>query len=118
MYNPRLHFHFIGIGGSGMSGLAEILLTSGFQVSGSDVRTSDICARLESLGAKIYIGHAASNVPASASLVVYSSAVLMTNPEVREAKRRKLPIVRRAEVLAELMRLKFGVGVAGSHGKT
>jgi len=118
MYNPRLHFHFIGIGGSGMSGLAEILLTSGFQVSGSDVRTSDICARLESLGAKIYIDHAASNVPASASLVVYSSAVLMTNPEVREAKRRKLPIVRRAEVLAELMRLKFGVGVAGSHGKT
>jgi UDP-N-acetylmuramate--alanine ligase len=118
MYNPRLHFHFIGIGGSGMSGLAEILLTSGFQVSGSDVRKSEICERLESLGATICIGHAASNVPASASLVVYSSAIVMTNPEVREAKRRKLPIVRRAEVLAELMRLKFGVGVAGSHGKT
>jgi UDP-N-acetylmuramate--alanine ligase len=101
-----------------MSGLAEILLTSGFQVSGSDIKHSEICARLKQLGATISIGHAASNVPMSASLVVYSSAVTMTNPEIREAKRRKLPIVRRAEVLAELMRLKFGVGVAGSHGKT
>ena len=118
MYNPRLHFHFIGIGGSGMSGLAEILLTSGFKVSGSDVRASEICARLESLGAAISFGHAASNIPSSASLVVYSSAITSSNPEMREAKRRKLPIVRRAEVLAELMRLKFGVGVAGSHGKT
>jgi UDP-N-acetylmuramate--alanine ligase len=118
MYNPRLHFHFIGIGGSGMSGLAEILLASGFQVSGSDIKKSEICSRLEQLGASIQIGHSAANVPPTASLVVYSSAVLMTNPEVREAKRRKLPVVRRAEVLAELMRLKFGVGVAGSHGKT
>ncbi len=101
-----------------MSGLAEILLASGFQVSGSDIKKSDICTRLEQLGAVIHIGHAASNVPPTASLVVYSSAVVMTNPEVREAKRRKLPVVRRAEVLAELMRLKFGVGVAGSHGKT
>ena len=118
MYNPRLHFHFIGIGGSGMSGLAEILLTSGFQVSGSDIKHSETCARLQQMGATISIGHAGNNVPMSASLVVYSSAVTMTNPEIREAKRRKLPIVRRAEVLAELMRLKFGVGVAGSHGKT
>ncbi|MFN4897199.1 MAG: UDP-N-acetylmuramate--L-alanine ligase [Pseudomonadota bacterium] len=118
MYNPRLHFHFIGIGGSGMSGLAEILLSSGFKVSGSDIKKSDICVRLEQLGAVIHIGHAASNVPPTASLVVYSSAVVMSNPEIREAKRRKLPVVRRAEVLAELMRLKFGVGVAGSHGKT
>lgn len=118
MYNPRLHFHFIGIGGSGMSGLAEILLASGFKVSGSDIKKSEICARLEQLGAVIHIGHAAANVPPTASLVVYSSAVVMTNPEIREAKRRKLPVVRRAEVLAELMRLKFGVGVAGSHGKT
>lgn len=118
MYNPRLHFHFIGIGGSGMSGLAEILLASGFQVSGSDIKKSEICQRLEQLGASIQIGHSASNVPPTASLVVYSSAVGMTNPEIREAKRRKLPVVRRAEVLAELMRLKFGVGVAGSHGKT
>lgn len=101
-----------------MSGLAEILLTSGFKVSGSDIKKSDVCARLEKLGATIFIGHSASNVPPTASLVVYSSAVTMVNPEIREAKRRKLPIVRRAEVLAELMRLKFGVGVAGSHGKT
>ncbi len=118
MYNPGLHFHFIGIGGSGMSGLAEILLTSGFKVSGSDVKASDISRRLEQLGAQVCIGHAASNIPQSASLVVYSSAITGTNPEIREAKKRKLPIVRRAEVLAELMRLKYGVGVAGSHGKT
>jgi UDP-N-acetylmuramate--alanine ligase len=118
MYNPGLHFHFIGIGGSGMSGLAEILLTSGFKVSGSDVKASDVSQRLEQLGAQVSIGHAASNIPASASLVVYSSAVNGMNPEIKEAKRRKLPIVRRAEVLAELMRLKYGVGVAGSHGKT
>ena len=70
MYNPRLHFHFIGIGGSGMSGLAEILLASGFKVSGSDIKKSEICARLEQLGAAIQIGHSASNVPPSASLVV------------------------------------------------
>jgi UDP-N-acetylmuramate--alanine ligase len=118
MYNPRLHFHFIGIGGSGMSGLAEILLTSGFKVSGSDLKRSDVCIRLERLGASVSIGHAAANVPQGASLVVYSSAVTMANPEIREAKRRKIPVVRRAEVLAELMRLKYGVGVAGSHGKT
>lgn len=101
-----------------MSGLAEILLASGFHVSGSDIKNSEICARLVQLGASIQIGHAAANIPPSASLVVYSSAVVMSNPEIREAKRRKLPVVRRAEVLAELMRLKFGVGVAGSHGKT
>jgi UDP-N-acetylmuramate--alanine ligase len=118
MYNPGLHFHFIGIGGSGMSGLAEILLTSGFKVSGSDVKASDVSRRLEQLGAEVCIGHAASNIPQSASLVVYSSAITGTNSEIREAKKRKLPIVRRAEVLAELMRLKYGVGVAGSHGKT
>lgn len=118
MYNPGLHFHFIGIGGSGMSGLAEILLTSGFKVSGSDVKASDVSRRLEHLGAQVFIGHAAANLPSTASLVVYSSAITATNPEIKEAKKRKLPIVRRAEVLAELMRLKFGVGVAGSHGKT
>lgn len=118
MYNPELHFHFIGIGGSGMSGLAEILLTSGFKVSGSDVKASDVSRRLEQLGAVVSIGHNANNIPATASLVVYSSAINGLNPEIKEAKRRKLPIVRRAEVLAELMRLKFGVGVAGSHGKT
>ena len=118
MYNPGLHFHFIGIGGSGMSGIAEILLTLGFKVSGSDVRQSEVCDRLQGLGATILIGHRASNVPKEASLVVYSSAVNGTNPEMREAKKRKIPVVRRAEVLAELMRLKYGVAVAGSHGKT
>lgn len=118
MYNPALHFHFIGIGGSGMSGLAEILLSSGFRVSGSDLKMSEVCERLVSLGAEVSIGHRAENVPSAASLVVYSSAVTQSNPEMREAKRRKLPVVRRAEVLAELMRMKYGVGVAGSHGKT
>jgi UDP-N-acetylmuramate--alanine ligase len=118
MYNPKLHFHFIGIGGSGMSGIAEILLNSGFLVSGSDIKCSEVTKRLEGFGATIALGHKASNVPSSASLVVYSSAVNGNNPEMREAKKRGLPVVRRAEVLAELMRLKFGVGVAGSHGKT
>ncbi len=101
-----------------MSGLAEILLASGFRVSGSDLKMSDVCARLQSLGAEISIGHQVENVPTAASLVVYSSAVTASNPEMREAKRRKIPVVRRAEVLAELMRMKYGVGVAGSHGKT
>lgn len=118
MYNQHLHFHFIGIGGSGMSGLAEILLASGFKVSGSDLAMTDVCARLERLGARVSVGHVADNVPESASLVVYSSAVTMANPEIQRAKQMNIPVVRRAEVLAELMRLKFGVGVAGSHGKT
>ncbi len=118
MYNPNLHFHFTGIGGSGMSGLAEILLGLGFKVSGSDLKLSDVSRRLERLGATVFAGHAAEHLPQSASLVVYSSAVPLDNPEVVEAKLRGLPVIRRAEVLAELMRLKFGVGVAGSHGKT
>lgn len=118
MYNPKLHFHFSGIGGSGMSGLAEILLNLGFKVSGSDLKTSATTERLERLGAQICQGHAASNLSDSASLVVYSSAVSANNPELVEARRRGLPVIRRAEVLAELMRLKYGVAVAGSHGKT
>lgn len=118
MYNTNLHFHFIGIGGSGMSGLAEILLQDGFKVSGSDLKLGSACQRLESLGAVIFEGHKADNVPSEASLVVYSSAVRSDNPEIIEAKERQIPVIRRAEVLAELMRLKFGVGVAGSHGKT
>ncbi len=101
-----------------MSGLAEILLSSGFRVSGSDLKMTEVCQRLVSLGAEVSVGHRAENVPSAASLVVYSSAVTQSNPEMREAKRRKLPVVRRAEVLAELMRMKYGVGVAGSHGKT
>ncbi|MBX7138319.1 MAG: UDP-N-acetylmuramate--L-alanine ligase [Oligoflexia bacterium] len=118
MYNPALHFHFTGIGGSGMSGLAEILLGLGFRVSGSDLSLNQNCIRLQQLGAKIFKGHAASNLDSSTSLVVYSSAVPASNPELEEARERGLPLVRRAEVLAELMRLKYGVAVAGSHGKT
>ena len=118
MYKSDLHFHFIGIGGSGMSGLAEILLATGFRVSGSDIKESVICQRLIERGAEIQFRQEADCIPKEASLVVYSSAITEENPELIEARRRKLPIVRRAEVLAELMRLKFGVGVAGSHGKT
>lgn len=118
MYNPNLCFHFTGIGGTGMSGLAEILLSLGFRVSGSDLKISPTTERLRQLGAKIFHGHLASNLPPEASLLVYSSAVSMNNPEVLEAKERKLPVIPRAEVLAELMRLKYGVAVAGSHGKT
>lgn len=101
-----------------MSGIAEILLGQGFRVSGSDIALSPVCERLKSLGATIYIGHAAENVAANVSNVVYSSAISQDNPELLEARGRKIPVIRRADVLAELMRLKFGVAVAGSHGKT
>ncbi|MDP1588144.1 MAG: UDP-N-acetylmuramate--L-alanine ligase, partial [Prosthecobacter sp.] len=109
---------FTGIGGSGMSGIAEILLNIGFRVSGSDLVFGAVCERLQKLGAVIAIGHSAGNLPESTSLLVYSSAVSQDNPELEEARRRELPLVPRAEVLAELMRLKFGIAVAGSHGKT
>jgi UDP-N-acetylmuramate--alanine ligase len=118
MYNPKLHFHFTGIGGSGMSGIAEVLINLGFTVSGSDLNISDICKRLSSLGAQILEGHAAEHLPKGASLLVYSSAVSSTNPEVLEARSRGIPVIPRAEVLAELLRLKYGIVVAGSHGKT
>lgn len=118
MYNTNLHFHFTGIGGSGMSGIAEILLSLGFKVSGSDLRPSSMTERLVSRGATVFSGHDASNLPKEASLVVYSSAVRSDNPELVEASKRGIPVIRRAEVLAELMRLKFGVAVGGSHGKT
>lgn len=101
-----------------MSGLAEILVGLGFVVSGSDLKDSSVCERLRSLGVQIAIGHCRENLPLDASLLVYSSAVAQNNPEVLEAQERGLPIVARAEVLAELMRLKFGISVAGSHGKT
>lgn len=102
-----------------MSGIAEVLLNLGFRVSGSDLSADGaIARRLASLGAKVFSGHSVDNLPSDASLVVYSSAIPPTNPELVEAARRGLPIVRRAEVLAELMRLRFGIAVAGSHGKT
>jgi UDP-N-acetylmuramate--alanine ligase len=109
--------HFVGIGGIGMSGIAEVLLNLGFQVSGSDLKATPVTARLASLGARVFEGHAASNA-SEAQVVVVSSAVPGDNPEIREAKRRQVPVIPRAEMLAELMRLKFNVAVAGAHGKT
>lgn len=107
----------MGIGGIGMSGIAELLLNLGYQVTGSDLKRSPITDRLEVLGGKICIGHKAENV-SSANVVVISSAVRPDNPEVVEAKKRQIPVIPRAEMLAELMRLKYGIAIAGAHGKT
>lgn len=109
--------HLVGIGGIGMSGIAEVLLTLSYSVSGSDARLSAVTERLRNLGAEIYEGHRAENVQ-DAHVVVVSSAVRSDNPEVAEAQRRKIPVIPRAEMLAELMRLKYGIAVAGAHGKT
>jgi UDP-N-acetylmuramate--alanine ligase len=109
--------HLVGIGGSGMSGIAEVLLSSGYAVSGSDLKATAVTSRLEKLGAKIYEGHQAANVH-GAHVVVISSAVRPDNVEVIEAHRLKIPVIPRAEMLAELMRLKYGIAVAGAHGKT
>jgi UDP-N-acetylmuramate--alanine ligase len=117
MFATRQHAHFIGIGGNGMSGIAEILLNLKMQVSGSDLRRSPATDRLAALGAVIYEGHDAANI-AGATVVVTSSAVPPTNPEVVEACARKIPVIQRAEMLAELMRLKYGIAIAGMHGKT
>src|SRR6201996_4532146 len=117
MFAKAQRVHFIGIGGIGMSGIAEILLTMGYAVSGSDLRRSAVTERLEDLGAIVYSGHAAANVIAS-DVVVTSSAVPHSNPEVMEARARKIPVIQRAEMLAELMRLKYGIAIAGMHGKT
>jgi UDP-N-acetylmuramate--alanine ligase len=117
MFAPSQRVHFIGIGGIGMSGIAEILLTMGYAVSGSDLRASPTTERLERLGAKVFVGHAAANAAAS-DVVVTSSAVAKDNPEVLEARARKIPVIQRAEMLAELMRLKYGIAIAGMHGKT
>jgi UDP-N-acetylmuramate--alanine ligase len=117
MFAKAQRVHFIGIGGIGMSGIAEILLTLGYAVSGSDLRRSSITDRLGTLGAAVFEGHAAGNVVGS-GVVVTSSAVNEQNPEVVEARQRKIPVIQRAEMLAELMRLKYGIAVAGMHGKT
>jgi len=109
--------HFVGIGGIGMSGIAEVLLNLGYGVTGSDLRASDTTRRLESLGGRVFVGHDAAHV-SDVDVVVTSSAVRRDNPEVLEARRRKIPVIPRAEMLAELMRLKYGVAIAGSHGKT
>ncbi len=117
MFRKIQKIHFVGIGGIGMSGIAELLLNLGYQVSGSDLKPSAITRRLASLGAKVYEGHAAENV-GEANVVVISSAVRGDNVEVLEAKRRQIPVIPRAEMLAELMRLKYSVAIAGAHGKT
>ncbi len=118
MFSSIKKLHFIGIGGIGMSGIAEILLDQGFRVSGSDRSLSDVTERLQQLGATIFEGHRGENIAADVDTVVYSSAVAPDNPEMVAAQTRKIPLVRRAEMLAEVMRLKYGIGIAGTHGKT
>src|SRR5256714_6528496 len=117
MFKRSQHIHFVGIGGAGMSGIAEILLNLGYRVTGSDLRRNDAVERLEQLGAKVSVGHEASHVE-GAHVVVYSSAVSRDNIEVQVARQRQVPTIPRAEMLAELMRLKYGIAVAGTHGKT
>lgn len=111
------YIHFVGIGGSGMSGIAEVLINLGYKVSGSDLKQTEITQRLASLGGKIFIGHKPEQI-GNAHVVVTSSAVLPDNPEVVQAKKLKIPVIPRAEMLAELMRLKYAVTIAGTHGKT
>ena len=117
MFKRYQHLHFVGIGGAGMSGIAEVLLNLGYRVTGSDARRGEMVERLERLGAKVFIGHDASQVE-GAHVVVYSSAVARDNVEVQAARLRGIPVIPRAEMLAELMRLKYGIAVAGTHGKT
>jgi len=111
------HIHLVGIGGIGMSGIAELLLNLGYFISGSDLRKTGVTEHLSDLGGKIFLGHGPQNVD-GADVVVFSSAVKGDNPEIVEARERSIPVIPRAEMLAELMRLKFGIAVAGSHGKT
>jgi UDP-N-acetylmuramate--alanine ligase len=117
VFKKYQHIHFVGIGGVGMSGIAEVLLTLGYRVTGSDARRSETVERLERLGAKVYVGHAATQVE-GAHVVVSSSAVARDNVEVAAARQRGIPVIARAEMLAELMRLKYGIAIAGTHGKT
>ena len=111
------NIHFIGIGGAGMSGIAEVLINLGYQVSGSDMRTSKVTQRLQSQGATVYIGHAADNIKGT-DVIVTSTAVQQDNLEVLAAKEQRIPIIPRAEMLAEIMRFRFGIAIAGTHGKT
>ena len=117
MYFKKYHIHFVGIGGIGMSGIAELLLNLGYEVSGSDTKASDITERLKGLGGAIHTGHSAEHV-SGADVVVVSSAINVENPEVNAAHQLAIPVIPRAEMLAELMRLKYSVAVAGAHGKT
>jgi len=117
MYFKKYHIHFVGIGGIGMSGIAELLLNLGYEVSGSDTKGSDITERLKGLGGAVHTGHSAEHV-SGADVAVVSSAINAENPEVKAAHRLGIPVIPRAEMLAELMRLKYSVAVAGAHGKT
>jgi UDP-N-acetylmuramate--alanine ligase len=117
LFRKSEKMHFLGIGGIGMSGIAEILVNLGYKVSGSDIHESEITRRLERLGVKIYIGHYPSNIK-DYCVVVTSSAIDPNNPEILEARKRRIPVIHRAEMLSELVRLKQGIGVAGTHGKT
>ena len=116
-FGKAKHVHFVGIGGIGMSGIAELLINLGYEVSGSDIKKSPVIRRLSELGGEISINHGKENIK-GADVVVYSSAVSDDNPEIVEAKEKYIPVIPRAEMLAELMRLKYGVAVAGTHGKT
>ena len=117
MFAKIQRIHFVGIGGIGMSGIAEVLLNLGYKISGSDLKSSPVTERLASLGAQTFEGHAAANI-AGADVVVTSSAISVANAEVAEARRLHIPVIQRAEMLAELMRLKYGIAIAGMHGKT
>jgi UDP-N-acetylmuramate--alanine ligase len=118
MFRGRVkHIHFIGIGGIGMSGIAEVLISLGYTVTGSDLKAGDNTRRLDGLGARTWAGHRAENIR-GADVVVFSSAVMPDNPEIVEARAHGIPVIARAEMLAELMRLKYGIAIAGSHGKT
>ena len=117
MFRKIQHIHLVGIGGSGMSGIAEVLLTLGYKVTGSDTGYSDSIRRLEGMGGIVHIGHQESHVE-GAQVVVMSSAISTSNPEIRAARAKVIPVIPRAEMLAELMRLKFGIAIAGAHGKT
>ena len=117
MFAKIQRIHFVGIGGIGMSGIAEVLLNLGYKVSGSDLKSSSVTQRLAGLGATMFEGHRAENI-AGAEVVVTSSAISAENPEVAEAHKLHIPVIQRAEMLAELMRLKYGIAIAGMHGKT
>src|SRR5437899_4786833 len=117
MFKKYQHIHFVGIGGAGMSGIAEVMLNMGYRVSGSDSRRGEAVERLERLGAKVFTGHQPAHVE-GAHVVVYSSAVARDNVEVQVARQRGIPVIPRAEMLAELMRLKYSIAIAGTHGKT
>ncbi len=117
MFAKIQRIHFVGMGGIGMSGIAEVLLNLGYKISGSDLKSSGVTHRLAALGAQTFEGHAAANIK-GADVVVTSSAIAIDNPEVAEARRLHIPVIQRAEMLAELMRLKYGIAIAGMHGKT